>query len=401
MCDSEREGIAETDGDVVALGVNVADSEGPVEAEMDSHDELVGVADTLIIEETVPHADCEATEETLAEKVATPVFEGVTEANGEDEKFDVEEAAFVCTLELDTVDDTVLQSDESADIVAGAESVEEARGEAEAVLVAHEDRVLVDDGNRVVSGDSVPAEEVVFETRADRDELTDTDEVRDVDVVNDGDLVIESVNDELSPGEKDGDTDGLRLREGELVVDIVAVLVAEFVVVKETSEDNEAEAVYDASPLGELDTVGEPDVKGVFVGVADVEAERVNVDETEVNMLIVLLPLGEFEDDSQADTVEEALKVCDMLAEDESDGLEEGDTLRTGEKLTRGLEELEPDALTDGVTVIDPLDDFDPEVEKVVSADAVCVAVTVLVPRLESDPRADADSDKTLVLDAL
>jgi hypothetical protein len=90
-----------------------------------------------------------------------------------------------------------------------------------------------------------------------------------------------------------------------------------------------------------------------------------------------------------------------MLAEDESDGLEEGDTLRTGEKLTRGLEELEPDALTDGVTVIDPLDDFDPEVEKVVRADAVCVAVTVLVPRLESDPRADADSDKTLVLDAL
>ena len=49
----------------------------------------------------------------------------------------------------------------------------------------------------------------------------------------------------------------------------------------------------------------------------------------------------------------------------------------------------------------DPLDDLDPEVENVVSADAVCVAVTVLVPRLERDPRADADSDMTLVVDAL
>lgn len=159
--------------------------------------------------------------------------------------------------------------------------------------------------------------------------------------------------------------------------------------------------MYDVSPLGELDTVGEPDDKGVFVGVADVEAERVNVDDAEENMLIVLLPLGEFDEDSHAVIVKVALKVCDMLADDESDGLEEGDTLRTGEKLTRGLEELEPDALTDGVTVNDPLDDLDPEVENVVSADAVCVAVTVLVPRLERDPRADADSDMMLVVDAL
>jgi hypothetical protein len=201
VCDSERDGIADPEGDVVALGVNVGDNEGPVEAEMDSHDVLDGVADTLMIEDTVLHAEFETTEESLADKVAAPVFEGVAEKKEEEEKFDVEEAMYVCILELDTVDETVLQSEEKADIVAGAESVEEVRGEAEAVLVAQEERVLVADAYRVVSGDSVPAEEVVFEIKADRDELTDRDEVLDVDVVNDGDLVIESVSDKLSPGE--------------------------------------------------------------------------------------------------------------------------------------------------------------------------------------------------------